>query len=199
MSGRVLIRPAPACREKQLSHAHQLSNKVKVTSNGQVSRTGGWANRATGPPVHARVCIESCFLLLPFIPSAVMDVKVVAVLFCLSAFFISANDGKTGCSFFVHILQPCVCLCGSKEKRWRLIIGINSQICSHINYSHAFCLWNKFQHPLYFLNECLFQLPAGIPGCCISTTKRIPVKVLLNVVKWTVQKSSGACDIDAVV
>ena len=77
-----------------------LSSNVKVTSSAPESRNAG-----------ALPGYKSLSLLLPFIPFAVMDLKVVAVLCCLSALTISSGEGNTAydvCAF--------VCLCGSKDK-----------------------------------------------------------------------------------
>ncbi|XP_029296152.1 C-C motif chemokine 27a [Cottoperca gobio] len=55
-----------------------------------------------------------------------------------------------------------------------------------------------------FVIVCLCALAitsteAGIPKCCIKTKKHIPVRVLMMVQRITVQKSSGACDIPALI
>ncbi|XP_049435824.1 C-C motif chemokine 27a [Epinephelus fuscoguttatus] len=55
-----------------------------------------------------------------------------------------------------------------------------------------------------FVVVCLFALAitfteAGIPKCCITTKRDIPLQVLRKVQRWTVQQSSGACDISALL
>ncbi|TMS03802.1 C-C motif chemokine 27a [Larimichthys crocea] len=55
-----------------------------------------------------------------------------------------------------------------------------------------------------FVIVCLCALAitltkAGIPKCCIKTKKHIPKQVLMNVQRWDVQLSTGACDISALI
>ncbi|CAL8249239.1 unnamed protein product [Merluccius merluccius] len=46
---------------------------------------------------------------------------------------------------------------------------------------------------------CITSTEAGIPKCCIQTSKRIPLRLLVEVEKWEVQLSNGACDIPALI
>lgn len=50
---------------------------------------------------------------------------------------------------------------------------------------------------------CLYALAItfteGIPKCCIKTKKNVPRKTLLEVYRFEMQTSSGACDIPALV
>ncbi|CAL9708024.1 unnamed protein product [Knipowitschia caucasica] len=55
-----------------------------------------------------------------------------------------------------------------------------------------------------FLAACLCAvavnyIQAGIPKCCVSIQNDIPLRALLQVQRWELQSSSGACDIDALV
>ncbi|XP_056275524.1 C-C motif chemokine 27a [Pseudoliparis swirei] len=55
-----------------------------------------------------------------------------------------------------------------------------------------------------FLIVCLCALAvasteAGIHKCCIKTKEDIPVRMLQRVQGWSVQHSSGACDITALM
>ncbi|XP_041792257.1 C-C motif chemokine 27a [Chelmon rostratus] len=55
-----------------------------------------------------------------------------------------------------------------------------------------------------FVIVCLCALAitsteAGIPKCCITTKRDIPARVLLKVQRWDLQRSSGACDIPALI
>uniref|UniRef100_A0A669BTP7 Uncharacterized LOC100708162 n=1 Tax=Oreochromis niloticus TaxID=8128 RepID=A0A669BTP7_ORENI len=40
---------------------------------------------------------------------------------------------------------------------------------------------------------------AGIPKCCMSTKSDIRARILMNVQRWEMQESNGACDIQALV
>ncbi|XP_006789907.1 C-C motif chemokine 27a [Neolamprologus brichardi] len=40
---------------------------------------------------------------------------------------------------------------------------------------------------------------AGIPKCCLHTMKKIRPRTLMNVKRWEMQESNGACDIQALV
>nr|AXF84134.1 chemokine ligand 27b [Ctenopharyngodon idella] len=37
------------------------------------------------------------------------------------------------------------------------------------------------------------------PKCCVETTKRFPLEILMKVTKYDVQTSHGVCSIDALV
>ncbi|TKS78249.1 C-C motif chemokine 28 [Collichthys lucidus] len=55
-----------------------------------------------------------------------------------------------------------------------------------------------------FVIVCLCALAitstkAGIPKCCIKTKTHIPKQVLMNVQRWNMQQSTGACDIPALI
>ncbi|XP_031712442.1 C-C motif chemokine 27a [Anarrhichthys ocellatus] len=55
-----------------------------------------------------------------------------------------------------------------------------------------------------FVTVCLCALAitsteAGIPKCCIATKQDIPARMLRKVQGWSMQHSSGACDIPALI
>ncbi|XP_053727352.1 C-C motif chemokine 27a [Synchiropus splendidus] len=39
----------------------------------------------------------------------------------------------------------------------------------------------------------------GIPKCCMTTQTNIPKRILIKVYKWEIQRSNGACNIQAVI
>lgn len=45
-----------------------------------------------------------------------MDLKVVAVLLCLSAFTISSSEGKTGLHFCINFFFVFVCVCVAENR-----------------------------------------------------------------------------------
>uniref|UniRef100_A0A671Q7S9 Chemokine interleukin-8-like domain-containing protein n=1 Tax=Sinocyclocheilus anshuiensis TaxID=1608454 RepID=A0A671Q7S9_9TELE len=51
--------------------------------------------------------------------------------------------------------------------------------------------------PSIFL--CIIFINCVTPKCCVETTKKFPLEILLKVTKYDVQTSHGVCAIDALV
>uniref|UniRef100_A0A667YWV5 Chemokine interleukin-8-like domain-containing protein n=1 Tax=Myripristis murdjan TaxID=586833 RepID=A0A667YWV5_9TELE len=60
----------------------------------------------------------------------------------------------------------------------------------NINYNLNFVVFVVF---------CSCVAHTGIPRCCIKVLRNISPHVLVRVERWDIQKSTGACDINAVL
>ncbi|XP_043087593.1 C-C motif chemokine 27b [Puntigrus tetrazona] len=49
------------------------------------------------------------------------------------------------------------------------------------------------------LSVTFSAVQGGTPKCCVETTKKFPLEILMKVTKYEVQTSHGVCAIDALV